>query len=119
MDWNETILPFFKEHAIALIFGLVGLVCLGYGLISLVHPQQVEDSQFQNLQSPSHAIKTQLSPRTKQITVDIEGSVQKPGVYRLPSDSRIQNVLIAAGGLSQSADRGQVAQNLNLAAPLT
>jgi competence protein ComEA len=119
MDWNETFLPFLKEHVIAVIFGLVGIVCLGYGFFNLFYPQQTDDSQFQNLQTPAHAITTPLSPKAKEITIDIEGAVQKPGVYTLSSGSRIQNALISAGGLSQDADRQQVAQNLNLAATLT
>jgi DNA uptake protein ComE-like DNA-binding protein len=40
----------------------------------------------------------------KTISVDIEGSVVNPGVYKLSQDSRIQDVFIAAGGLSAQAD---------------
>lgn len=119
MDWKETLLPFLKEHSIALVFGVIGLICLSYGLISLSNPQASEDSQFQNLQNPSSDAKIPPSPVIKQITIDIEGAVEKPGVYKIPADSRIQDALIAAGGLSQSADRSQIAQNLNLASPLT
>lgn len=50
-----------------------------------------------------------------QIFVDISGSVQKPGVYQLNSGSRVQNILILAGGLSQNANRQWVSQNLNQA----
>lgn len=117
MEWKEQILLFFKEHVMALMFGIIGLLCLCYGFISLSHPQQTSDSQFQNLQTPSIPVK--ISSVSKQITIDIEGAVQKPGVYKVPSDARIQDALIAAGGLSKDADRQQVAQNLDLAAPLT
>ncbi len=119
MDWNETVLPFLKEHAVALCFGVIGLICLSYGLIALARPQPTDDPQFQALQSPSGAVKTQLSPTVKQITIDVEGAVEKPGVYKVAADSRIQDALIAAGGLSQNADRSQIAQNLNLASILT
>lgn len=51
--------------------------------------------------------------------VDIQGGVEKPGVYKLSSDSRINDLLIAAGGLSIEADRGWVAKNLNLAEKLS
>lgn len=119
MDFKENVMPFLKEHALALTFGLIGLLCLGYGFISLSHPQQTQDTQFQQLQNPSTSLKAPLSPVKKQITIDVEGAVEKPGVYKVSADARIQDALIAAGGLSQNADRHQVAQNLNLAAPLT
>src|ERR1700722_3573599 len=105
MDWNEQILPFIQEHAIALICGLIGVICVGYGLINLSSPQQNTDPQFPSIQPGSSAVK--VSPIQKQITIDIEGAVQKPGVYKLSADSRIKDAITAAGGLSQAADRQQ------------
>ena len=39
-----------------------------------------------------------------QIVVDVDGAVAHPGLYKLPSDSRVQAALAAAGGLSPQAD---------------
>jgi len=118
-EFQGKLAPFIKEYGIALSLSIVGLICVGYGLLSLSQTHKADSaSDF----PPSQTITTArppLSPPVKQITIDIEGSVQKPGVYKLPSDSRIQNALIIAGGLSGNADRQQVSQNLNLAAPLT
>ncbi|WP_040534352.1 helix-hairpin-helix domain-containing protein [Schleiferilactobacillus shenzhenensis] len=50
-----------------------------------------------------------------QVWVDIQGAVQKPGVYQLAADSRLDHAVRAAGGLRPEADRRQV----NLAQPLT
>src|SRR6266568_4600718 len=120
MELQEKLLPFVKEHGIALLLGVVGLICLGYGLITLSQPQPSEgNNNFQPSQEKVSVMRTPLTPVPKQITIDIEGSVEKPGVYTLPAVSRTQDALIAAGGLSQNADRQQVAQHLNLAAPLT
>jgi len=69
--------------------------------------------------APTNSAKSYVSPVTKQITIDIEGTVEKPGVYKLPSDSRVQDALVQAGGLTQNANHQKVAQILNLAAPLT
>jgi competence protein ComEA len=55
----------------------------------------------------------------KSIVVDIEGAVTKPGVYTLPADARVQDSLIAAGGLSSDADRKGIAKLFNMAAKLT
>jgi len=93
---------------------------MGFGLLTLSQPQTSESAgNPQPSQAAFSQPRTLISPIAKQITIDIEGAVEKPGVYTLPANSRIQNALIAAGGLSQTADRQQVSQNLNLAAVLT
>jgi len=51
--------------------------------------------------------------------VDIGGAVENPGVYEFASDSRVNDVLVAAGGLAAAADRDWISQNLNLAKKLT
>src|SRR5258706_10926313 len=51
--------------------------------------------------------------------VDVEGAVVNPGVYKLSQNARVQDGLIAAGGLSAVADREAVAKSLNLAAKLS
>ena len=53
-------------------------------------------------------------PTSIPIQVHIIGEVQNPGVYALPIDSRVQNVINAAGGFTNDAN----ITALNLAAPL-
>src|SRR5215218_4775579 len=48
------------------------------------------------------------------IVVDLRGEVAKPGVYELPAGSRLDDAIVAAGGLTGDADLTQ----LNLAARL-
>ena len=55
----------------------------------------------------------------EELVVEISGEIQKPGVYNLTSGSRINDLLIAAGGLSVNADRDWVVKNVNLAQKLT
>ncbi len=55
----------------------------------------------------------------EKIFVYLEGAVEKPGVYELPLETRLNDLLIRAGGLSASADREWISQNLNLAQKLT
>ncbi|CAM3277894.1 helix-hairpin-helix domain-containing protein [Streptococcus pluranimalium] len=52
---------------------------------------------------------------SRTITVDIKGAVKKPGVYELPSDSRVNDAILLAGGVTAEADRQSVnfAQKLN------
>lgn len=58
------------------------------------------------------------SPENKlsgNIFVDIEGAVINPGVYQLQDGSRVKDVLVSAGGMSEKADRTFCEKNINLA----
>lgn len=50
-----------------------------------------------------------------KILVDVGGAVVSPGVYELDVESRLKDALVAAGGLSESADREWVGRVLNMA----
>jgi competence protein ComEA len=58
------------------------------------------------------AVELQPAPTSSPLTVQVAGAVQQPGVYSLARDSRVQDAIQAAGGLTQAADASQV----NLAA---
>lgn len=51
-----------------------------------------------------------------EIVVEIAGEVVRPGVYSLPKNSRIEDLLVAAGGVSGGADRDWMEKSLNRAA---
>lgn len=50
------------------------------------------------------------------LKVDVEGAVIRSGVYELSGGARLQDALVAAGGLAGDADRDFVSKNINLAA---
>ena len=52
---------------------------------------------------------------TTEILVDIKGAIQQPGVYHLPSDARLHELILAAGGFTKEAEERQ----LNLAEKLS
>ncbi|KKS80202.1 MAG: ComEA protein [Candidatus Beckwithbacteria bacterium GW2011_GWA2_43_10] len=54
-----------------------------------------------------------------KLMADVGGAVMKPGVYELKGGARVNQALIAAGGLREEADREWVEKNLNLAAKVT
>lgn len=109
-------LPLILKHKLPLALGLLGLIFFSYGLITLFLPKSSDDIIFETAgQSVLASASAQKQP---EIVVDIEGGVMKPGVYRLPLNSRVQDALIAAGGLSSKAQRTWVAKNINLALPL-
>ncbi len=49
------------------------------------------------------------------VYVDVAGAVNQPGLYQLASNSRVEDVLIMAGGLSEAADSKWIEINLNRA----
>lgn len=97
----------------------MGLILFAYGFWTLVYqPRLRENLQSSNFSQPSSAsISAQSLQNT--IKVDIEGAVTNPGVYSVGTDARVQDALVAAGGLSMSADRNWVASHVNLALKLT
>jgi len=116
MDIRELFLRYFpsiKKNWLPLALGSLGMIFFAYGLIGLFVTGKAgsEDIIFQSSGKNSIEVKT--------IFVDVEGAVVNPGVYKLPQESRIQDGLVAAGGLSAKADREYIAKNLNLAIKLT
>jgi competence protein ComEA len=53
-----------------------------------------------------------------KLVVDIEGAVNKPGVYELQLGSRTKDILVMAGGYAEKADREYCEKTLNLASPI-
>jgi competence protein ComEA len=99
-----------EKNKIVVIFGLIGLILVGVGVLTrlLIHQKEPE---IQIVSSEEQ--KTQ-----EKIFVHLEGAVEKPGVYELAPESRLNDLLILAGGLSAQADREWAEKNLNLAQKL-
>lgn len=111
-DFLQKYSPLLKRHWLPLLLATFGLIFLGYGVISLIGQSSgSKEIVFESGENASSSAKLQ----SQEITVDVEGAVVKPGVYSLKEDARIQDALIASGGLSAQADRNWVAAKVNLA----
>lgn len=110
VDVFSSLRNFAKENIVVVVLGAVGLVLMGVGLLQYLRPSEpiVEIIAGENGGEDSG-----------QIVVDVSGSVENPGVYRLGSDARIGEALTSAGGLASTADRVWVSRFVNLAAPVT
>lgn len=86
---------------------LVGLGFLGFKLYTFEASPRVE------------ILGEGTSGQDAILIVEASGEVIKPGVYELPPGSRVNDLLVTAGGLSAGADRDWVDKNLNLAQKLT
>lgn len=104
--WKE----YFSSHAVFIIIILTGIVLIAIGCIFLFKSSS-NDDKIEII--PAAEVST-----SETLLADIEGAVVKPGVYELPFGSRINDLLIIAGGLSAKADRDWVETNLNKAQKL-
>lgn len=95
------------------IFGGVAIV-LGVGW-DYINSQQKISTVSSDGVNGFHTGSVAGEVRVKIVKVDVSGAVISPGVYEIPYDSRIQDVLIAAGGMSTKADQTYVSKNINLA----
>lgn len=118
-DLRERVLPFIKEHFLALLIALVGVVFLVAGFVSLFYESNAEEEIFFASKETDPVEDTKQEKPHKTIVVDVSGAVINPGVYSLDEGSRVQDAIMAAGGMSPNVDQQKVAQMLNLAAPLT
>jgi len=103
----------FLKYRYPLLIFIVGLTLTACGLFFskcglLSSPTKVEVLQA-----------TTSGQISGEITVEIAGEVLSPGVYKLPRESRVDDLLVAAGGFSADADRGWTDKYLNRAAKLT
>lgn len=105
-----------KQYLLPISIGLMGFVLVAFGIISSFS-QKKEDISFQNTTQQVDATSS-AKVSTKEIIVDVEGAVIKPGVYHLSSDARLQDALIASGGVSGDADTSFIEKKINLAAKL-
>jgi competence protein ComEA len=55
--------------------------------------------------------ESKSNTKTTHIMIDVKGAVKRPGIYRLPAESRIYQAIQTAGGFNAQADQKQ----LNLA----
>lgn len=115
----QTLIDFLKniprQYYFPLVMAILGLIFFGYGLM-----QYFDQKQPESAQSIVATVPTGSSVKTvKSISVDVEGAVFHTGVFTLSENSRVQDALIKAGGLSEDADRDFVAKHINLASKLT
>ncbi|WP_256099424.1 helix-hairpin-helix domain-containing protein [Streptococcus agalactiae] len=101
---------------------IVGLLL--FGILGLNHfgTHHKEDNLNINLEKKVSTITEKKVPMishvkdkvSNQVTVDVKGAVNHPGVYSLPSQSRVTDAIKRAGGLSNLAD----SKSVNLAQKL-
>ena len=103
--WPRRIIPYF-------IAGL-GLFLLVLGI--LINYIKTNQSNTVSRET-ENGVENKAEPKVaKLIKVHIDGAINRPGIVEIQYDSRIQDVLIAAGGLGANADRIYLSKSINLA----
>ncbi len=104
---------FLERNKIFLFVFLAGLILISFGALLVKKSIDLSPTKVEVLE------ETTESDKDKEIVVEVEGAVERPGVYKLAKNSRIEDVLISAGGFSSIADRGWIEKNLNRAQKLS
>ncbi len=85
------------------------------GLVYLCMPdEQPDEVTTKSATTTEVKADTEQVNESKYVYIDIKGAVRSPGVYKLPLDARVQDVVKTAGGLTEEADSSK----LNLAEKL-
>ena len=92
---------------------LVGLILTACGVFFIKSGMLSSSTKVEVLQA------TTSGQVGGEITAEIAGEVIKPGVYKLPSGARVDDLLTIAGGLTANADRVWTDKYLNRAAKIT
>lgn len=97
-----------------IFFVVLGLILIGLGVLYTKTDGFNGGNKIEVLNSATGA-----QNNNSFVIVEISGAVEKPGVYKLSAESRIDDLLISAGGISADANRQWVDKNVNRAAKLT
>jgi len=103
---------FLTKNRLPLGIFFAGLLVLALGIFTL-KGTFVSSDKVEVLEETMEGVANDF------LIVEVAGAVVSPGVYKLPAASRVDDALIAAGGLSLSADRNWVDKTINRAALIT
>jgi competence protein ComEA len=91
-----------------ILFGLLmGLFVTG-AILLVARPIQGTPITLQSAPLPTSTFPPANTPTPSPILVQIEGEVLSPGVYTLSKDSRLDDLIQSAGGLTDNADQGRI-----------
>lgn len=112
-----------SNRVTVLVLAVLSLLIGGYSyyLISTQSTNNVPGNLLLNSSTSPHTMETYPDDSLLGETLGVyaSGAINKPGIYFLKADSRISDLIKAAGGLSEGIDFEYVTSDLNLAAKLT
>ena len=104
---------FLEKNKLSVILGGLGVFLLGIGILSTVVLSSKKES------SSIEILPLEEEKQLSEIFIHVSGAVQRPGLYKLSSEARVNDALVEAGGLSLDADREWFNSSVNLAQKLS
>lgn len=102
-----------RVYCVPICLGIISLLFISLSITIFIKSyQQSEPISF----SSDVASK---SAEISEMTIDIEGAVEHPGVYRLPMGARVDDAIAKAGGFIRNTDLEMVSKTMNRAAKLS
>lgn len=105
----DNFLPSLERYKLPLAISLIGIVLILGGML-------ISNSKSASKQFPQESL---VGTSSGQLAIDISGAVEKPGVYKLAADARVEDAINAAGGFADQANIVFISKYLNLAKKLT
>jgi len=99
---------FFENRQKILRVAIIALLILAALFLFLFRTGNEKEKEMINLAGNDSQTSIQTDISTDIIIVDVAGEVQNPSVIELPLESRINDAIEAAGGLTNQADISQV-----------
>lgn len=100
-------IEFLKQRKIVIIIGILVIILVGWKIHDSSNFETEDESQI--IDSNTQDSKTE--DEEELVIVHVTGEVKKPGVVRVKEGSRVEDIVKAAGGLTENAD----ISNINLA----
>lgn len=101
-----------KKYLVEIVFLLTAIVFTLISLTILLNNKSENNEE-------KIVVKEEKNINQSKIYIDISGSVNKPGLYQLNTNSRLKDAIDKAQGLSENADKNFFYRNFNLARILT
>lgn len=100
-------IDFFKQRKIVIIICILVIILIGWKLYDSSKFETDEESQIID----SNTKESKTEDEEELVIIHVIGEVKKPGVVRVKEGSRVEDIVKAAGGLTENAD----ISNINLA----
>ena len=91
-----------------LVFGLLFGLLIGGVILLIAKPASGDAIVLLPAPSPTPSKQPSPSKTPEPFLVQISGQVVSPGIYSLHQDSRLQDLIAAAGGLTVNADESRI-----------
>ena len=100
-------IEFIKQRKIVIIICILAIILVGWKIYDSSNFETEEESQIMD----SNIQESKTEDEEELVIVHVTGEVKKPGVVRVKEGSRVEDIVKAAGGLTENAD----ISNINLA----